>query len=378
MRRRPTLQHRTLRVATTVALVAAMVLAQAGLGCAAHTKPAGSLPQPTPAARLSSNHKVLAPTRGIYTGVFKPPAPFSLSALDSYKRIAGKSPAVVMWYQPWVTEAHGEFKTAEIEALLRRGTIPMITWEPWDPGGDPHYLTNPAKQPAYSLSKIVGGDYDPYIRSWARAAKAVNGPIMLRPLHEMNGTWYPWGGTVNGNTPERFRAAWRHIHGIFAEEGVTNVTWVWSINWKSYPDTKKNRYAAFYPGSAYVDWTSISGFNWGKSKKDPKNLSFSKIYTKPLAYLATLKKPIIISEIACNTGVGKPEWIRDAYKRIAANKKIKGVVYFDRHEVGLNRNQNWQLSSTKASEAAYRSAISSTLFLGASSGSILATASATP
>ncbi len=164
-----------------------------------------------------------------------------MSHLGSYNRKFGKPPAVVMWYQPWTPdEAYGEFKKAEIEALLKRGIIPMITWEPWNPPA--------VKQPAYQLSDVIDGDYDSYIRSWARGAKSVNGPIMLRPFHEMNGTWYPWGGTVNGNKPAEFKKAWIHVHNIFREEGVTNVTWVWSINWKSYPNTYANRYAAYYPG----------------------------------------------------------------------------------------------------------------------------------
>ena len=99
------------------------------------------------------------------------------------------------------------------------------------------------------------------------------------------------------------------------------------------PDTYANRYAAYYPGDKYVDWTSISGFNWGKTRTRPQGNSFTKIYAKPIAYLTKLKKPIIISEIACNTGVDKPAWIRDSYTRIAKQyPQVKGIVYYDNPE----------------------------------------------
>jgi len=350
--------------------------AQAGLGCATQRGPAVVIQEPQPIIRLSPDHKVLPPAVGLYHGVFQPPAPEKLTKLDAYAAKYGKSPAIVMWYQPWIDQPYGQFKTDAVKALLARGIVPLITWEPWNPGGDPHYLTNPAKQPAYKLSKIVRGDYDAYIRSWA---KAVDGPIMLRPMHEMNGYWYPWSGLVNGNKPADFRAAWRHVHAIFAEEGVTNVTWVWSINWCSSPNSTKNHYSAYYPGDGYVDWTSISGFNWGSYPKDPKNHSFSYIYTKPFAYLSKLGKPVVISEIACNTGVNKPAWIRDAYKRaLSRNDLVKGIVYYDYREVGAGGTQNWHLSSTTASEKAYKSAIASALFVGAAPYSLLGTESVTP
>jgi mannan endo-1,4-beta-mannosidase len=367
-----------MRATLTAGLVAAIVLCQASVGCAVHTTDTAYKPVP-PAAlviRLSQG-KVLPPSSGAYTGVFKYPAPFPPDALDTYTKLAGKKPAIVMWYQPW-TGGFGEFHVDETKAVLKRGSIPMITWESWNPGGSPHWLTDPTDQPDYQLSKIAGGKYDSYIRSWARDIKTVNGPVMLRPMHEMNGRWYPWCGTVNGNTPADFRAAWRHIHDLFVDEGATNVTWVWSINRNSLPNTYANRFAAYYPGDAYVDWTSISGFNWGK-RQGPSR-SFDYLYTESLTYLRTVNKPIVISEIGCNTdGVDKPAWILDTYRQILLDHhEVKGIVIYDKREVGVNGTQNWQLNSSKSSAAAYHTAISSRMFIGGSSGSLLSSQSVTP
>ena len=85
-------------------------------------------------------------------------------------------------------------------------------------------------QPAYRLSRIIDGDYDQYIKSWAEGIKALGFPIAIRFAHEMNGTWYPWCERTNGNRPGQYVRAWRHVHDIFSEVGATNVTWVWSPN----------------------------------------------------------------------------------------------------------------------------------------------------
>ncbi len=322
-------------------------------------------PPPTqePTAAVSPM-KVLAPDHGAWTGVFSPPVPFKIGSLDDYAEITGETPAIVMWYQPWHKSGADEFFGAECIALMRRGVVPLITWEPWNPSSDPNYLKHPEKQPKYRLSKIVDGDYDSYIRSWARQIATLGGPVMLRPMHEMNGTWYPWGGTVNGNSPDDFIAAWRHIHDIFAEEGADNVTWVWSVNNNNIPDEDGNRWGDYYPGADYVDWVASSGFNWGTSRPKHRWKSFDEVFGNAHAYLSTLGKPILLSEFATvSKGGDKPAWIRDAYRAIRQDYPgIAAVVYYDNGEQGLKGKQDWAIASTKGSAKAYAEAVSAPFF----------------
>lgn len=42
--------------------------------------------------------------------------------------------------------------------------------------------------------------------------------------------WYPWAANAKGNSPAQFKAAWRRVHDIFADEGATNVGWVFSVD----------------------------------------------------------------------------------------------------------------------------------------------------
>jgi len=318
-----------------------------------------------PVAPLPLAEKVAPPAKGAYLGVYSPPAPFTPSRVDDFERQVGKDVAIVMWYQPWATNNRSRFDSAAVLEIMRKGKVPMITWEPWDPGSDANMVKNPSKQAAYRLKAINDGKYDAYIRQWAKDIKTLGGPVMLRPMHEMNGNWYPWAGTVNGNRPAEFVKAWKRIHGIFEAEGATNVTWVWSINHESVPSDKANTYSAYYPGDEYVDWTSISGFNWGTSSSYSSWRSFMHWYKRPLAYLEKLNKPIVISEFASvEQGGNKAAWIKDAYKQIQAHPKVRGVVYYDSIEKSKTSKQDWRVASSPASLAAFRSAIAPEYFVG--------------
>ena len=253
-----------------------------------------------------------------------------------------------------------------VVSVYKRGAIPMITWEPWSPKRKPHTIAKPSIAPAYRLSSITRGKYDPYIRSFARGVKSVRGPVMIRPMHEMNGTWYPWGGTVNGNKPADFVGAWRHIHDIFVSEGATNATWVWSVNWASLPQTPENQFTQYYPGDAYVDWVGSSGFNWGTSI--PSNnpwRTFDELYTPSLSYLKTVGKPVIISEIATvEQGGSKPAWLADTYSRIQTeHPEVKAVVYYDAKDVSHGAKQDWRIASSAASQKAFRQATAPAYFI---------------
>lgn len=355
-----------------IALLAVVLLASLA-GCSPSATTRAQAPEPAPTATaeptvtpVPSSLKIAPPPLGAYVGVFRPPAPFDMSSLKEYDGFTDKSPAMLMWFQPWDERGISEFDPALVVSTWQRGAIPLITWEPWNPGGDPNYLENPDRQPDYQLKDILDGKYDDYIRSWARGIKEVGGPVMLRPMHEMNGSWYPWCGTVNGNEPAEFVDAWRRMHGIFAEEGVDNVTWVWSINQESVPATQENQYSAYYPGDKFVDWTSISGFNWGESREGTSWREFDEIYTESLKYLRTVDKPIVLSEFGCvSSGGDKPAWISESYERIRTeHPEIAAVVYYDKYEKGLKQIQEWQIDSSAESVEAYGEALSSPYFIG--------------
>jgi len=322
------------------------------------------------AAAVPLAGKVRAPASGTYVGVFRQitSSVSVATALANYQKQASrKPPALFMTFQQWDAASDNKFWPHRATQAWARGAVPLIVWEPWNPSaGTP-------VQPDYQLRDIIEGRHDTYIRSWARAIKAAGGPVMLRPMHEMNGNWYPWGGVVNGNSPAQFRAAWRHIHDLFRQEGATNVTWVWSINGRSSPNTYANRFEAYYPGDAYVDWTSISAYNWGTTRSWSRWQEFEEMYEAPLAYLETLGKPVVISEIgSVSKGGNKAAWIRHTYSVIRTHYPIvKAIVYYDKFESGSNGVQDWQITSSKASARAYRRAVSHRHYRGGSVSALI-------
>ena len=143
-----------------------------------------------------------------------------LSTVNAFERDIDKHASVLMWYADW---AHSAPSLAQLRMINQRDSVPEITWEPWDSTQGLY-----KSQPRYALRNIVGGKFDAYIRTWARALAAYGKPVRLRFAQEMNGNWYPWGAGTNGNTPAEFVQAWRHVHDIFTGAGATNVQWVWS------------------------------------------------------------------------------------------------------------------------------------------------------
>ena len=186
--------------------------------------------------------------------------------IDGFARQAGRRPAIVLSYKDWSSLP---FSSTELDAIWRRGAVPMITWEPWTSSGR-----------GFPLREIAAGRFDRYLRRAAGSAAHWGKPLFVRFAHEMNGNWYPWGRGVDGNTARDFRKAWKHVVDLFRFHGATNVRWVWSPN----EDSGGNfQFGPLYPGDEWVDWIAMDGFNFGGSVGWP---SFTTIFASTYERLA--------------------------------------------------------------------------------------------
>ena len=274
-------------------------------------------------------------------------APQDPAKIDEFTRMVGHLPAIIMWYQDWVHSGEKEFDPLQMNAVVTRGAIPMVTWEPWDDMAGPF-------QPAYSLRTIIAGTHDAYIRHWASDARTWGRPMYLRFAHEMNGNWYSWSPSINGNMPAEYVAAWRHVVNIFREEGATNVQWVWSPN-VAYPGSTP--FADLYPGDSYVDWVGMDGYNGGTALSQQWQ-SFSQIFQPSYETLAAMtNKPMMIAETASTeVGGNKAAWIKQALLVDLPAKfpRIHIVIWFNE-----NKETNWCVNSSPQSLAAYREIVRS-------------------
>jgi Glycosyl hydrolase family 26 len=282
----------------------------------------------------------------ISLGAYIAGAPQDAAKIDEFTRMVGAPPALVMWYQDWAHDDIKEFNPAFMNAVTERGATPVVTWEPWDYTGSP-------SQPAYALRTIIAGNYDGYIRQWARDAHRWGRRMYLRFAHEMNGNWYPWSRGVNGNTSAEYIAAWQHVVRIFREEGATNVQWIWSPNIAYNSDTQ---FTDLYPGDDYVDWVALDGYNGG-TKIAHRWLSLVQVFTPSYEILASMtNKPMMIAETAsAEEGGNKADWIRQGFEELPLKlPRIRAVIWFDE-----NKEADWRVNSSMASLAAYREVVAS-------------------
>ena len=251
---------------------------------------------------------------------------------------------IAHWYQPWGSRDWIVSVQREVlDAVIGTGRTPLITWEPWDPRNKTPY------QPAFSLARIAGGTYDGYIAQWADKLRDVGRPVYLRPMHEMNGSWYPWANGINANSPERYIAAWRHIVDIFRGHGASNVRFVWSPN---HLDMSGNHMESFYPDAGYVDVLAMDGYNWGATM--PQNggwQTFREVFQNAYDRLAKLgPQPIWITEVgSAPEGGDKAAWVRDMFAKAARMSRLRAIVWFNE-----NKERDWRADATPRVAAAFR------------------------
>jgi Glycosyl hydrolase family 26 len=287
---------------------------------------------------------------GTYWGAFLPGAQADQSVVSDFGSRVGRQPAIVSTYQQWSGEP--AFPAPMARSLLQRGGVPLVVWEAWRPG-----LPQPqaVMQPQYRLASIAAGAFDPYVRQYARQARDYAGPVFLEPFHEMNGNWYPWGGTVNGNTTADYVAAWRHLHDLFAAEGATNVTWVWTVNRDTVPAVPGNEAANYWPGPAYVDWVGLDAYNWGTAEHKQWQ-TVSQTFGARLAELRTYGKPVVVAETAsAEQGGDKAAWIADLFAALTGpySGVVGAAVWFDERY----RVFDWRVSSSPSAEAAFAAGV---------------------
>ncbi|MGZ8788589.1 MAG: glycoside hydrolase family 26 protein [Thermoanaerobaculia bacterium] len=283
---------------------------------------------------------------GIYDGGF----PNTFAGLEQLEaRVNYKFP-IVSFYSAWGDKPTQQFPIRMAETLHAMGSVPMITWEPWVVDFDERLRTNlpPVAEREYaSLAAIARGEYDFYIAPWARAAAAYRHPVLLRFAHEMNDPYrYPWG-PQNGNRPDDFVAAWKHVHLVFQKMGATNVLWVWS------PHISMPWFEYYYPGAEYVDWIGVGVLNYGTIASWSRWWSFHQILEKAYPVLLRIDKPVMISEFGTlASGGDMAEWYRQAFYHInhTYSRQVRAIIFFNQpNDITISPTfpLNWSITQSE-------------------------------
>ncbi len=270
---------------------------------------------------------------GIAIGVYQPQPDASGKAIDKYTEAVGKKPAFAWQPMTW-QRPDGSFVSFDrqiLEEYRTRGVMPGLTWEP---SRGPAQRTG-ANQPDFSWKQISSGKYDAYITQFAKDAAAYHYPFILRVLHEMDGTWYPWGYSVNGNTNlADYVSAYKHIVDLFRAAGATNVQFVW--NPSVVGQAAVQQYGALlkqaYPGDNYVDWVALDGYN----SKVGEWQSLQDVFQPSYQLITSFsKRPMILFEVGTLENPQDPKaranWITQGFLTTIPNQfpDVKVVVWFN-------------------------------------------------
>jgi beta-mannanase len=284
----------------------------------------------------------------VNVGLYLPDVPGDLAELDRWRALLGPRLALASVYQAWGSDDPG-FDHGGMDELRRRGLTPMLTWEPWRV---PEAGASPAAQPSYALATIVEGRHDAYVHAWADACRAYGGPILLRPMHEMNGDWYPWCGTVNGNSPGLFVSAWRHLRRIFTARGADNVRWVWCPYIRSYPGVSANDAAEYFPGEGWADRVGLDGYNWGDREPPHRWESFEALFGPAYERLVRLSgRPLLLAEVGCaEEGGAKARWMEEMLAALPTRfPRVESLVWFQ-----CDKERDWRIDSSSAAWYAFQ------------------------
>ncbi len=258
-----------------------------------------------------------------YLGVYGPGAPASFSGVTSFTKATGVTPNIVSYYSGWLEPFWASFG----DMATRHHAVPLVQ-------------LNPTRT---SVAAIASGFYDSYLTSYAAAIRSYRKPVILSFGHEMNGDWYSWG--YRHTSPATFVAAWRHIVKIFRAVGASNVTWMWTVNsvyTRHYmiPDP-----AAWWPGSAYVNWVGIDGYFHVASAR------FATVFGPTIVDVRELTNdPILISETGAGPQTGQAAKIASLFAGVRSYDLL-GFVWFD--AVG---NANYRIDNPAAIDAFRRDA----------------------
>lgn len=224
----------------------------------------------------------------------------------------------------------------------------VVSWLP-DVGRDG------PNQKGYTLAKIAAGKFDKDLRALGAQLRTLKVTPIVRPMPEPNTTWYAWSGTVNGNTPAKYKAAWRHVRAVLRKSAGRRTKLLWSVYARSVPDEQKgNTLEAYFPGAKYVNYVGVSDYNFGTdgdlSWTDPADL-FGPAYAR-ITKLA--KKPFWIAETASTSrGGSKQAWIAGLKAMRTQMPRLGGIIWFDSRD----REGDFRIRETKATTAAFRALV---------------------
>ncbi|WP_373518178.1 glycoside hydrolase family 26 protein [Pricia sp.] len=219
----------------------------------------------------------------------------------------------------------GQMK-ALIQKAHKKGGIITLSWHADNPISDGSTWDTTA----VVKHIIKGGSLHTPYRAWLlRVADFLNDlrdkrgnaiPVVFRPYHEMNGSWFWWG---EGNcTPEEYKTLWRETVDILSKEfGVHNVIYAYSPNGLN--DAKD--FLRYYPGDDYVDMLGLDIYQHGTTEEFVEKLRRDIPLLKKIALEKDM--PYALTEVGLNT-IPVPDWWTQVFDKEMADTGIAWALFW--------------------------------------------------
>lgn len=228
-------------------------------------------PEPTHEARRLLGLLYAITGHGIFTGQHNQPVHGS-SWSEEVHKITGSYPA--LWgqefgFSPTDTLDGINFRDRNIEQAIdwhKRGSVICFTWHAVSPLED-----EPVDFQGGIIKDISQQDWEEMLTPGSRLnarwcaqvdviaallkrLQAENVPVLWRPYHEMNGTWFWWGGNIEG-----FKRLWRMMFEYLTfHHGLRNLVWVYNPN-AAYGNN--GAIEDYYPGHDVVDVLALDTYD---------------------------------------------------------------------------------------------------------------------
>lgn len=258
------------------------------------------------------------PDGKVYHGAQAEVRPVDMNRLDvdwdgieEYTQAVGYRPKLIMHY----------LNLNPMMFTLLRDKVRQIAEQPYDYyaqiGLDFYYFPEKKKfkKRRDITHEIARRGYDMVLENMADLFKEMKVPIFLRLGYEFGGDGF--GEKYN---QENYIEAWRYIVDFFADQGVTNVAFVWN-------NLNEKRYMEYYPGDEYVDWWAINIFDG-----DPLD---DRLVRKFISDAAEHRKPVMIAE-STPRSIGTQDaataikgWFNPYFQLIRTYPHIKAFCYIN-------------------------------------------------
>ena len=155
----------------------------------------------------------------------------------------------------------------QLVAHVERGGVVTLSWHPRNPltGGTAWDV----KTPGVVKSILPGGAQHAKFQTWLQRVGDFIGslkdskgnlvPVIFRPWHENNGSWFWWG--QQHCTDEEFHALWNMLQDEMDHRGFTNLLWSYSPNLDG--SWTQERFLKRYPGNHRVTLIGEDAYQWG-------------------------------------------------------------------------------------------------------------------